>query len=133
MAGRHVIFERKMHFLQNVKENKQILFGAFSDRLNKVEKWKELGSLAKSVCLMPSGKAWPYARDTLCAKYSEVVIAVVIIFPCGKIPFSLWNKLSVYMEIGIFLIFLAFLENRKLLILIISKCLLKLNNYYFIM
>lgn len=44
-----------------VKENKNILVGAFMDTLrkeHKVEKWKELANLAKSICLMPTVKDW---------------------------------------------------------------------------
>ncbi|KAG5875391.1 hypothetical protein JTB14_001269 [Gonioctena quinquepunctata] len=56
-----------MNFPQNVRDNKEILFGAFADRLtkaDKVDKWKELSNLANSVCLIPADKEWTHARDT---------------------------------------------------------------------
>lgn len=77
MASKQVILERKMQFLQKVKENREILFGAFSDRLkktDKVEKWKELANVAKSVCLMPSDKDWTYARDTLWQNMKKITM-----------------------------------------------------------
>lgn len=57
-----------MQFLNKLKDNKDILFGAFSDKLkkqDKVEKWKEMAVLAQSICLAPADKDWTYIRDTV--------------------------------------------------------------------
>lgn len=68
MSSKQIVFERKMQFLNKIKENKHILFGAFSEKLkkqNKVEKWKEMSLLAHSICLVPADKDWTYVRDTV--------------------------------------------------------------------
>ncbi|XP_050292780.1 uncharacterized protein LOC126733499 [Anthonomus grandis grandis] len=68
MSSKQIIFEIKMQFLTKIKENKEILFGAFSDRLkkqDKVEKWKEITQVAQSICLVSVEKDWTYVRDTV--------------------------------------------------------------------
>lgn len=57
-----------MQFLKKIREHKDLLFGAFSEKVtkqDKVGKWKELAILAQSICLIPAGKEWTYVRDTL--------------------------------------------------------------------
>ncbi|KAL1488796.1 hypothetical protein ABEB36_014594 [Hypothenemus hampei] len=68
MSSKQVVFDRKMQWIMKIKENKDIVFGAFSENLrkeHKINKWKELATLAQSICLMPLEKNWTYARDTL--------------------------------------------------------------------
>lgn len=68
MSSKQIVFERKMQFLNKIKENKQILFGAFSEKLrkqDKIEKWKEMAMVAQSICLLPADKDWTYVRDTI--------------------------------------------------------------------
>ncbi|VEN34301.1 unnamed protein product [Callosobruchus maculatus] len=62
MSSKQIDFERKMQFLKKVRENKDILFGAFSEKLrkqDKVNKWKEMAEVAKT------DKDWTYVRDTI--------------------------------------------------------------------
>ncbi|CAH1114879.1 unnamed protein product [Psylliodes chrysocephalus] len=57
-----------MQFLNKIKENIDILFGAFSDKQrkqDKIEKWKEMAIMAQSICLLPTDKDWTYVRDTM--------------------------------------------------------------------
>lgn len=66
-----------------IKENKEVLFGAFSDTLrkeDKVKQWKELASLAQSICLMPLEKDWTYARDTLWQNLKKSAVVFYVVF-----------------------------------------------------
>lgn len=58
--------EVKMFVLQQILEKKNILFGQFSDRLNKVQKqdaWKEVFESCRCLNAFP-GKEYTYLRDT---------------------------------------------------------------------
>ncbi|KAL1493886.1 hypothetical protein ABEB36_009570 [Hypothenemus hampei] len=68
MSSKQIGLERKMQFLTKIRENKDILFGAFSEKLrkqDKIEKWKEMAMVAQSICLLPADKDWTYVRDTI--------------------------------------------------------------------
>ena len=50
-----------------IKEEKEILFGAFSDKVTKelkINKWTNICEKAKSLGLVAAGKKFPYIRDT---------------------------------------------------------------------
>lgn len=56
----------KLCVLHKIKENKRMLFGAFSASLtkqNKMEIWKQVNSYAQSIGAIPQTKEWSYLRD----------------------------------------------------------------------
>ncbi|XP_004521011.1 uncharacterized protein LOC101461666 [Ceratitis capitata] len=74
------ILEKKLQFIQKVYENREILFGAYSDKIIrsvKIEKWKELAELAKTLCLMRAHKNHTYCRDTLWQNMKKAALAKV--------------------------------------------------------
>ena len=68
MAPFQVINEKKIAVLTMIREEKEILFGSFSEKLTKatkIEKWREVHNLAQSIGLVKIEKEWTYTRDVL--------------------------------------------------------------------
>jgi len=62
--GRNV---KEVAILQKIKEEKDILFGAFSNKQmkeDKTKKWQKVTELAQSLDIA-AGKNWQYERDTV--------------------------------------------------------------------
>lgn len=60
--------DAKVTILKLILENKDTLFGQFSESLTKVDKerkWNEIADEAKALGVMGSGKAWSYLRDII--------------------------------------------------------------------
>ncbi|XP_069697422.1 uncharacterized protein [Periplaneta americana] len=68
MAPFQITNEKKIVVLTKIREEKDILFGGFSDKITKsvkIEKWKEIHNLAQSIELVKNEKDWTYTRDVL--------------------------------------------------------------------
>lgn len=68
MAPILVTNEKRLIVLNKIRADKDILFGAFSKKLDKTmknDKWKEIHSLAQSVGLVKGDKEWTYMRDVM--------------------------------------------------------------------
>lgn len=67
MEGARMAKDLKSAMLQKIKENKDILFGQFSDTLTKKDKsegWKEMFEFAISIGAVKKERGWEYVRDT---------------------------------------------------------------------
>ena len=64
--SKSVALANKLCILKEIRENKETLFGSFSDKLTKLDKitcWKEIHSKSCSVGMVAPDKEWTYTRD----------------------------------------------------------------------
>ncbi|KAJ8892071.1 hypothetical protein PR048_004647 [Dryococelus australis] len=77
MNSRETKKQCKVAVRQKIKENKNILFGAFSDKLSKNDKqvvWTYVSNLAHSLGLLPQEKGWEYVRVVLWQNWKKVIM-----------------------------------------------------------
>lgn len=73
--------DTKLLLLKKIEENKNILFGAFNDKLtkqNKSDAWKEIFKLGQS-CGAFNGKEWSYIRDVFWPNIRKTTMVSIIL------------------------------------------------------
>jgi hypothetical protein len=71
----------KITILSLVYENKEVLFGRFSEKLThdmKINKWKEIAEQLKSLGIF--SKDWKYLRDTTWQNFRKRTIVSIFLF-----------------------------------------------------
>lgn len=73
--------DNKITVLQLIRDKKDILFGAFTDKLSKdkkIEEWKIILSTCQSLGLVPPGKDYAYVRDTFYSNLKRSTLVSII-------------------------------------------------------
>ena len=69
----------KLTLIKLIKEKKNVLFGAFSSTLTKIDKcnaWKEIHQTASALNLVGAERDWPYTRDVLWQNIKKAAVVI---------------------------------------------------------
>jgi hypothetical protein len=64
--AKSIALGNKMLILKEIRENRDVLFGSFSEKLTKKDKnacWQEIHKKCSSLGLVAPNKDWSYTRD----------------------------------------------------------------------
>lgn len=85
MNSRQMQMHDKLCVLKQINDRKNILFGAFSDKLTKKDKqsaWTEVLIFAQSLGVVPQQKGWEYVRDVVWQNLKKGTMVSIITLSC---------------------------------------------------